>query len=68
MPQASPALSCPSVSTRTLAAWPRPLPCVLKEDQEQDVATTPAAGSGVYLAGYPELCGSLGGGVSRVVR
>lgn len=44
-----------SVSTKTLAAWPHPLPCVLREDQEQDVATTPKAGSDVNLAAYPEL-------------
>lgn len=32
------------------------------------MATTTEAGSGVYLAGYPELCGSLNGGsTERVV-
>lgn len=56
----------PSASTRTLAAWPRPLPCVLKEDQEQDVATTTAVGSDVNLAGYPELHGSLSGGSTEL--
>lgn len=50
-----------SVSTKTLAAWPHPLPCVLREDQEQDVATTPKAGSDVNLAAYPELCSPVKG-------
>lgn len=49
------------MSTRTLAAQPHPLPCVLREDQEQDVATTPKAGSDVNLAAYRELCSPVEG-------